>query len=141
MVERVAILRSSTAALITITILLTITFSLIFLCSQEVCSFVIWTILFIICCIFLLPVIILRTVKGKIELSGPSSVKLYRLLRLARQIQIIQGDTEIVVKNHYTISDTTIKWYETYSSKIYNVVEGIKAGDSVLVDGVKLVLI
>lgn len=141
MVERIALLRSSTTALIIISVILTIAFAIIFMCSQSICSFVIWIVLFIMCCIFLLPIIILRTAEGKIELSDPSNVKLYRLLNWAKKIQIIQGDTEIVVKNHYTISYTEIKWFDTYSYKIYDIANGLKAGDTVLVDGVKLILI
>ena len=141
MVERIALLRSSTSALITITILLTITFLLTFTFSKGICSFVIWMILFIICYIFLLPVIILRKKRNEIELSNFSLTKLYKLLKWAKKIQIIQGDTEIVVKDRYTISNTMIKWYESYSSKIYDVVDGIKAGDTVLIDGAKLIII
>lgn len=141
MVERIALFRSSTSALITITVLLTITFSLIFICSRGACLFVIWMILFITCCIFLLPVIIFRKNRNKIELSGSSVIKLNRLLRGARKIQIIQGEEEIVVKDYYTISNTMIKWYESYSSNIYDVIDGIKAGDTVLIDGAKLIII
>lgn len=139
--ERIALLRSSTSALITITVILTITFSLTFTFSQGLCPFVIWMILFLICCFFLLPVIILRKKRNEIELSGSSNMKLYRLLRGAKKVQIIQGEEEIVATNYYTISDTTIKWYDSYSSKIYHVVDGIKAGDIVLVDGARLVII
>lgn len=141
MVERIALFRNSTLALITIIVLLTIAFSLIFICSRGVCLFVIWMILFITCCIFLLPVIILRKNRNKIELSGSSDIKLYRLLYQAKKIQIIQDEEEIVVKDHYTISHTMIKWYESYSARIYDVVDGIKAGDTVLIDGAKLIII
>lgn len=140
MVERIPLLRSSTSTIITIVTLLTISFALIFICS-SLCPLVIWIVLFITCCIFLLPVLILRTERGKIELSGPSSTKLYRLLRRAKKIQIIQGDTEIVVRDYYIVSDTTIKWYESYTSKMYNVVNGIKEGDIILLDGAKLIII
>lgn len=140
-VERIALLRSSTSALITITVLLTITFLLTFTFSQNLCSFVIWIILFLIYCFFLLPIIILRKKRNEIELSGPSSTKLYRLLKWARKIQIIQGEEEIVVKDHYTISDTTIKWYDHLPPRVYDVVDGIKAGDIVLIDGARLVII
>lgn len=141
MIERVALLRSSTSALITITVILTITFSLTFTFSQGICPFVIWMILFLLCCFFLLPVIILRSKRNEIELSGPSETKLYRLLKWAKKIQIIQGDTEIVVKDHYTISNTTIKWYDHLPPRVYDIVDGIKAGDTVIVDGVKLIII
>lgn len=139
--ERIALWRSSTSALITITVLLTITFSLIFICSKGACLFVIWMILFITCCIFLLPIIILRKKKNEIELSGPSLVKLYRLLRGSKKIQIIQGEKEIVVTYYYTISDTTIKYYDSYRPQLYNVVDGIKAGDTVLIDGTRPIII
>ena len=141
MVERIALLRSSTSALITITVLLTIAFSLVFICSQGACFFVIWMILFIICCFFVLPVIILRRKRNELELSGPSLSKLYRLLRGAKEIKIIQDEKEIVVKDHYTISNTMIKWYDHLPPRVYDVVDGIKAGDIVLVDGARLIII
>lgn len=141
MVERTALFLSSTTVLIIITILLTIVFSFVFTFSQGSCPFVIWMVLFLLCCFFILPLVILRKKRDEIELSSASSFKLSRLLRWATRIQIIQGDTEIVVRNHYTTSHTTIKWYEDYSSRRYNVVDGIKAGDTVLVDGAKLIII
>jgi hypothetical protein len=140
-VKRIALLRSSTSALITIVTLLTIAFALIFICSQGACLFVIWMILLIICCFFLLPVIILRKKRNEIELTGLSLIKLHGLLRNAQKIQIIQGEEEIVVKDHYTISHTAIRWYESYPPKIYDVVDGIKAGDIVLIDGARLIII
>lgn len=140
-IERIALLRSSTSALITIVTLLTIAFTLVFICSQGACLFVIWMILLIICCFFLLPVIILRKKRNEIELSGSSNMKLYRLLRGAKKIQIIQGEEEIVVKDHYTISNTTIKWYDHLPPRVYDIVDGIKAGDIVLIDGARLVII
>lgn len=90
---------------------------------------------------FLLPVIILRKKRNEIELSGPSLVKLSSLLRWANKIQIIQGDQEIVVTDHYTISNTAIKWYHHLPPRVYDVVDGIKAGDTVLVDGTQLIII
>lgn len=141
MVERVALFRSSTTALITITIILTIVFSFVFTFSQGSCSFVIWMVLFLLCCFFVLPILILRKKRDEIELSDVSLFKLSHLLEWANRIQIIQGDTEITINNFSTISDTTIKWYEDYSSRRYNVVNGIKAGDTVLVDGAKLIII
>jgi hypothetical protein len=86
-------------------------------------------------------VIILRKKRNEIELSGSSNMKLYRLLRGAKKVQIIQGEEEIVATNYYTISDTTIKWYDSYRPQLYHVVDGIKAGDIVLVDGARLVII
>jgi hypothetical protein len=68
-------------------------------------------------------------------------MKLSRLLRGAKKVQIIQGEEEIVATNYYTISDTTIKWYDSYRPQLYHVVDGIKAGDIVLVDGARLVII
>ena len=141
MVERVALFRSSTAALITITILLTIVFSLTFIFSQGLCPFVIWMTLFLLCCFSILPIIILGKKRNQTELCTTSSFRLSHLLRWAQKIQIIQGGTEIVVKNHYITSNTTIKWYNDITTSIYNVVDGIKAGDTVLVDGVKLIII
>lgn len=141
MVEKIALLRSSTSALITITVILTITFSLTFTFSQSFCPFVIWMILFHICCFFVLPIIILRKKRNEIELSGTSLVKLYRLLRGAKKVQIIRDEEEIVVTNYYTISDTTIKWYDHLPPRVYDIVDGIKAGDTVLVDGVQLIII
>lgn len=141
MVERIALLRSSTSALITITVILTITFSLTFTFSQSLCPFVIWMILFHICCFFVLPIIILRKKRNEIELSGTSLVKLYRLLRNSRKIQIIQGEKEIVVTDHYTISNTAIKWYDHFQLHVYDIVDGIKAGDTVIVDGAQLIII
>lgn len=141
MVERVALFRSSTSALITITVILTITFVITFMCSQSICSFSIWMILLIICCFVLLPIIILRKKRNEIKLSGPSLCGLYRLLKWAKTIQIIQGKEKIIVKDHFTISDTTIKWYDHLPPRVYDVVDGIKAGDTVLVDGAKLIII
>lgn len=141
MVKRIALLRSSTSALITITVILTIIFSLTFTFSQSLCPFVIWMILFHICCFFVLPIIILRKKRNEIELSGTSLIMLYRLLRGARRIQIIQGEEEIVVKDHYTISHTAIKRYDHLPPRVYDVVDGIKAGDTVLVDGTQLIII
>lgn len=141
MVERVALFRSSTTALIIITILLTIVFSFVFTFSQGSCPFVIWMALFLLCCFFILPLVILRKKRYEIELYSVSLFKLSHLLEWATKIQIIQGDTEITINNFSTVSDITIKWYEDYSSRRYNVVDGIKAGDTVLVDGAKLIII
>ena len=141
MVERVALFRSSTTALITITIILTIVFSFVFTFSQGSCPFVIWMVLLLLCCFFILPLVILRKKRDEIELYSVSSCKLSHLLEWAARIQIIQDGTEITINNFSTVSDTTIKWYEGYLSKRYNVINGIKAGDTVLIDGAKLIII
>ena len=141
MVERIALFQDSTVVLITITIILTIVFSFVFTFSQGSCPFVIWMILLLLYCFFILPLVILRKKRDEIELSSASSFKLSHLLEWAARIQIIQDGTEITINNFSTVSDTTIKWYEGYLSRRYNVVEGIKAGDTVLIDGAKLIII
>lgn len=144
MVERIALVKWSTGALITVVsiivslIILLVTFS-------TFCSFTLWAWILIISAIFLIPLAILGTARDGEPLTSASDMKLWRLLNKGEPIRIITNDAEFIIKNYYKTGDNLIKWYpkEYWNSEVKysNLVEEIQQGHTVLVGGVKLIIV
>lgn len=144
MVERIALFKWTTGALLTVVgIIVPITILLI--TFSTFCSFALWAWILIISAIFLIPLAILSTERDGEALTSASDMKLWRILNKRPSIHIITNDEDITIDNYTVTCDTLVKWYPkgywNGEVRYYNIVEGIHKGNTVLVGGAKLVLV
>lgn len=144
MVERIALLKCSTGALITIVSIFIPIFILLFALS-ECCSFALWTWFIIPSAVLLIPIAILGTIRDGESLTSASDMKLWRLLNKQAPIQITTNDESFTIEKYAVTSDTLIKWYPKgyWNSEVryYSIVEGIYKGHTILIGGVKPIII
>lgn len=144
MEERVVLVKWTTGAMITVVSILAPIFLLLFTFSQC-CSFALLVWLLIISAIFLIPLAITRTVRGGDALTSASDMRLWRLLHKKKTVTLIINDEKFVIDNYYVTCGTMIKWYPCGywggKAKYYNVAEGIQKGHTIIIEGVKLIVI
>lgn len=144
MVERIALLKRTTGAILTVVSII-VPLTVLLVTFSTFCSFALWAWVLIISAIFLIPLAIFSTERGKEVLTSASDMKLWTLLNKKVPIQIITNDEEYTIKSYDVTLDTLVKWYPkgywNGEVRYYDVVEGIHKGHTVLVGGVKLILV
>ena len=144
MVERIVLFKWTTGAILTVTSTIVPLVILIFTFSTF-CSFALWAWVFIISAIFLVPLAITRTVRRGDSLTSASDMKLWRLLHKKSPVTRIIDGEETVIENYYVTCDTIIKWYPkgywNGNPEFYNVAEGIQQGHTIIIEGVKLIVV
>ena len=144
MVERIALIKWSTGALITVVSIIVPLLILVFTFG-EFCPFALWAWFLIISVIFLIPLAITGTVRNGEPLTNASDMKLWRLLNKREPVQIITGDEEFTIKNYYITCDNLVKWYPkgywNGEVRYSNLVEEIQKGNTVLIGGAKLIIV
>lgn len=143
MVERIALVKWTTGAIITVVSII-VPLTILLVTSSTFCSFALWAWVLIISAIFLTPLAITRTARVD-DLTPASDMKLWRLLHKKSPVTRIIDGEETVIENYYVTCDTVIKWYPkgywNGDAEFYNVVEGIQKGHTIIIDGAKLIVV
>ena len=144
MVERIALLKWTTGAIITV-ISIFVPLSILLITFSTFCSFALWAWVLIIGTIFITPLAITGTVKTGDPLTSASDMKLWRLLNKQNPIHVITNDEDFTIERYTVTHDNLVKWYPkgywNGEVRYYNIVEGIYQGHTILIGGVKPIII
>lgn len=144
MVERILLFKWATGAILTVVGIIVPLVILIFTFSTF-CSFALWAWVLIISAIFITPLAITRIARGGDALTSASDMKLWRLLHKKSPVTRIIDGEETVIENYYVTCDTIIKWYPrgywNGDPEFYNVAEGIQKSHTIIIEGVKLIVV